>query len=125
MFWTGPATLVAHIRTEDIQTMAQAYQRPIVIWDNIPVNDYLKDYELLFLSPYESRSPRLADTQYQVVGVVSNPMAQWEASKLTILSMRDFLWDSDGFNLDASWQDIIQHYAGRRICVSDADMDSL
>lgn len=110
LFWTGPSTLAAQITTSEIKTMAAAYNRPMIIWDNIPVNDYQKDYELLFLSPYENRSPLLNQEPFQVVGVVSNPMAQWELSKLTIHNMSQFLWNSAGYKTVDSWNKTLAEY---------------
>lgn len=116
LFWTGPSTLAVQISTTDIETMAKAYERPIVIWDNIPVNDYQKDGELLFLSPYENRSPKLNDSAYQVVGIVSNPMAQWELSKLTVQNMSQFLWNSHKFEVVNAWNKTLLGYAGSDYC---------
>ena len=110
LFWTGPSTLATQITTSEIKTMAVAYNRPMIIWDNVPVNDYQKDYELLFLSPYENRSPLLNQPEFQVLGIVSNPMAQWELSKLTIQNMSQFLWDSSSFKLVDSWNKTLTSY---------------
>lgn len=110
LFWTGPATLAAQITTTEIKTMAAAYNRPMIIWDNIPVNDYQKDYELLFLSPYENRSPLLKQPEFQILGIVSNPMAQWELSKLTIHNMSQFSWDSTHYKLAESWDKTLASY---------------
>lgn len=111
-FWTGPETLAGAITTEDIERMAAIYQRPMIIWDNTPVNDYQNDTELLHLSPYENRSPRLADEKYQIIGIVSNPMAQWELSKLTVGHMGYYLWDSDGFDYQAHWLENLERLVG-------------
>ena len=111
-FWTGPSTLARSITTEAIAQMSGVYQRPMVIWDNTPVNDYQADHELLLLSPYENRSANLADPRYQVMGIVSNPMAQWELSKLTVGHMGHYLWNSSGFNFMADWHETLEELAG-------------
>lgn len=111
-FWTGPETLAGAITTEEIERMAATYQRPMIIWDNTPVNDYQKDTELLHLSPYENRSPKLADEKYQIIGIVSNPMAQWELSKLTVGHMGHYLWDSYGFDYQAHWMQNLVRFIG-------------
>lgn len=111
-FWTGPSTLARSITTEAIAQMAAVYQRPMIIWDNTPVNDYQADHELLLLSPYENRSTHLGDARYQVTGVVSNPMAQWELSKLTVGHMSHYLWNSPGFNFSADWHETLEELAG-------------
>ncbi|MGX7060186.1 protein O-GlcNAcase [Vagococcus humatus] len=112
LFWTGPSTLASHIRTKDIELMASIYQRPMIIWDNVPVNDYQKDYELLFMSPYENRSPYLNQASFNVQGIVSNPMAQWEISKLTVDNMSRYLWDTQAYKVVHAWQETLEHYTG-------------
>lgn len=91
-FWTGPETLATQITTADLENIANIYQRPLIIWDNVPVNDYQNDSQKVFLSPYSNRSPKLGQGTYLVKGVVANPMPQWELSKVTLLSMAQFLW---------------------------------
>lgn len=107
-FWTGPSTLASSITTKELQEMAEVYQRPMIVWDNIPVNDYLGDKELLFMSPYENRSPNIAEEKFQVMGVVANPMAQLEASKFTISSMAEYLWNCQRFDPYSTWQQVIK-----------------
>lgn len=107
-FWTGPSTLASKITTKDIEKMSEVYQRPMIIWDNVPVNDYQKDSELLFLSPYENRTPSLANDKYQVLGVVSNPMSQWELSKITVGTLGDYLWCADKYEPETS----LEHHLG-------------
>lgn len=111
-FWTGPSTLARRITTQDIERMADVYKRPMIIWDNVPVNDFEKDYERIFLSPYENRSKQLADLRFQVEGIVSNPMAQWELSKLTVHNMAKFLWDVGSFDTHLSWMETVKALAG-------------
>ncbi|MDT6296954.1 protein O-GlcNAcase [Enterococcus faecium] len=114
-FWTGPSTLAASISTEELQEMASVYQRPMLIWDNIPVNDYLEDKELLFMSPYENRTPNLSKERYQVTGVVSNPMAQLEASKFTINSMANYLWNCERFDPLETWTSVVEKVVGSKL----------
>lgn len=103
-FWTGPSTLAGQISEADVKVMAQSYGRPIIIWDNVPVNDFEKDPERLLLSPYQNRSPFLAKADYQIQGVLSNPMIYWELSKLTVLDMSHYLWDCARYQVDKSWE---------------------
>lgn len=112
-FWTGPTTLAGEIRTEDIEAMAAIYNRPMIIWDNIPVNDFEDDYKKLFLSPYENRSKKMSHDSFKVTGVVSNPMPQVELSKFTILSMSQYLWDVGSFNTADKWVDVVESLVGK------------
>lgn len=109
-FWTGPSTLASQISEADLQLMHQVYQRPIIIWDNIPVNDYQKDYQRLFISPYANRSPQIANPNYQVLGIVSNPMINWELSKVTLMDMSHYLWDASRYDPTSSFKDTLRTY---------------
>lgn len=110
IFWTGPETLAHEIPTRDVAKMSKVFHHPLVIWDNTPVNDFEDDQELLFLSPYYNRSYRL--NQFGVVGIVANPMCQWELSKLTVGNMAKFMWNAPGFDLTSSWKETVLDYAG-------------
>ncbi|EHI70374.1 beta-N-acetylglucosaminidase [Streptococcus ictaluri 707-05] len=111
-FWTGPSTLASQISEDDVVTMAAVYQRPMIIWDNIPVNDYQNDSERLFLTPFANHSPFLAKSDYQVRGIVSNPMISWELSKLTLTDMSYYLWDASRYQPSLSWPQALLDYSG-------------
>ncbi|HEL0009910.1 TPA: beta-N-acetylglucosaminidase domain-containing protein [Streptococcus equi subsp. zooepidemicus] len=111
-FWTGPSTLASQISQADIETMAAIYRRPIIIWDNIPVNDYQNDFERLFLTPFANRSPFLCQPDYQVRGIVSNPMISWELSKPTLIDMSHYLWDAKRYQPSYSWLEALRDYTG-------------
>ncbi|KHD45992.1 hyaluronidase [Streptococcus uberis] len=110
-FWTGPSTLASQISEADVALIHQVYHRPIIIWDNIPVNDYQKDHQRLFISPYANRSPQLANPSYLVSGIVSNPMINWEMSKLTLMDMSHYLWDANRFEPATSFKETLLTYA--------------
>ncbi|RFE02655.1 protein O-GlcNAcase [Streptococcus parauberis] len=109
-FWTGPSTLASQISEADADLIQQVYQRPIIIWDNIPVNDYQKDYQRVFISPYANRSPHLANPNYQVQGIVSNPMINWELSKIILLDMSHYLWDASHYEPASSFKETLRTY---------------
>lgn len=111
-FWTGPNTLSGAITKNHIAEMAAVYKRPMIIWDNVPVNDYQKDHELLFLSPYENRSPFLADKKYNCLGIVSNPMAQWECSKIAVGTMAHYLWNTHSYQSDTALSSVLRQLFG-------------
>ncbi|MGT2933132.1 protein O-GlcNAcase [Streptococcus catagoni] len=110
-FWTGPSTLASQISEEDLKLMSSIYQRPIIIWDNIPVNDYQKDYQQLFLAPYVNRSPFLAKEDYDLLGIVSNPMINWELSKLSLMDMSHYLWNAFAYQPARSFTAVLEEYA--------------
>lgn len=105
-FWTGPSTLARQISESNIKEMSQVYEREMIIWDNVPVNDFEADNELLFLSPYKNRSQALGDKAYQVKGIVLNPMPQWELSKFTVASSAQYMWQTSTFDAVRDFYDV-------------------
>lgn len=110
LFWTGPSTLARRITTDEVTRMANIYQREMIIWDNVPVNDFEQDNQRLFLSPYTNRSKNLNHPDYQVKGIVLNPMAQWELSKLTMHHASRYMWSVASFQPDHAWRETVMAY---------------
>ncbi|WP_088810990.1 MULTISPECIES: beta-N-acetylglucosaminidase domain-containing protein [unclassified Listeria] len=105
-FWTGPETLAHAITTADMQRMRDVYGHPIIVWDNTPVNDFEDDKKQFFLSPYENRTPYLAENG--AIGLVANPMPALELSKITLHHMSQFAWYSGSEDFDA----VLTEFAG-------------
>jgi hyaluronoglucosaminidase len=79
ILWTGPRVF-SRLTVADTADYRAFAGRPVVIWDNFPVNDIVLSHEL-FLSPYRDREAgltRVAD------GVLLNLMLQPEASKIAL-----------------------------------------
>ena len=79
ILWTGPRVF-GRLTVADTADYRAFTGRPVVIWDNFPVNDIVLSREL-FLSPYRDREAgltRVAD------GVLLNLMLQPEASKIAL-----------------------------------------
>ncbi len=105
-FWTGPETLAHAITTADTLRMRDTYGHPIIVWDNTPVNDFLDDKKQFFLSPYENRTPYLAESG--TIGLVANPMPALELSKITLHHMSQFAWYSGSEN----FEEVLTEFAG-------------
>ncbi|SHJ87485.1 hyaluronoglucosaminidase [Clostridium cavendishii DSM 21758] len=108
VFWTGYATIAENIKEEDVKLINESINREIVLWDNIPVNDMEKDRGNLFLSPVQNRSIHMQD--YNHIGIVANPMPQFNMSKLTLITYSHFMWNPERYNenlsLDIASRDI-------------------
>ncbi|MEU4565221.1 protein O-GlcNAcase [Micromonospora sp. NPDC023956] len=87
--WTGPDIVVAAITREDVDRAAASYRRPLVLWDNYPVNDY--EPSRLFLGPLTGRATDLAGSA--LVGVLANPMVQAVPSRIPLASVADWARD--------------------------------
>lgn len=84
------------------------YGHELWLWDNIPVNDCDKDR--LFLDPVRGRSSRLG--RYGHTAVVANPMNQWECSKITLGTMAHYMWNSERYMPELSWELSVREFAG-------------
>ncbi|MCJ7673500.1 MAG: protein O-GlcNAcase [Acidimicrobiia bacterium] len=100
VFWTGPTVCSPTITAADARAWRDAIGgRPLLIWDNYPVNDSVMEHEL-HLGAYRGREPGLADV---VDGVLCNPMIQPRASLVALATAADFLTDPLAYDEDDSW----------------------
>jgi hyaluronoglucosaminidase len=79
ILWTGPRVF-SRLTVADTADYRAFAGRPVVIWDNFPVNDIVLSREL-FLSPYRDREAGIARV---AGGVLLNLMLQPEASKIAL-----------------------------------------
>jgi hyaluronoglucosaminidase len=77
--------------------------RPVIVWDNYPVNDTVLTQEL-FLGPYTGRESGLGCA---LDGIFLNPMLQAEATKIPLWTAgRYFALDSD-YEPDDAWEEAL------------------
>jgi hyaluronoglucosaminidase len=93
IMWTGNKVCSASLTAENAQMISQAFQRPVLYWDNYPVNDARMVMEL-HLGPYENRE--IGIKKY-CEGIVLNPMNQPYASMPVIAAAADF-FKSDSYD---------------------------
>jgi hyaluronoglucosaminidase len=98
VFWTGYNTIAEYIPNIDGKKVLSYFGHPLVLWDNYPVNDMTKDR--IFMGPLVNRGKQLYQTH---IGMVSNPMIQWQLSKPSLITMADFMWDSHAYNPETSY----------------------
>lgn len=95
MFWTGPTVCSATITKDDALKFGAWIRRKPVVWDNYPVNDMYPWRPLL--SPIKGRAPDLAEA---TSGFMSNPMKQWEISRLPLSTVARYVNEP----LDYDWR---------------------
>jgi hyaluronoglucosaminidase len=108
ILWTGPRVFASPLTAPDTAAFRDLVARPLVIWDNYPVNDAVLTQEL-FLAPYREREPglvRVADA------VLLNPMLQPEASKIALWTAGRFFADADAYDPEAALQEALVAVAG-------------
>ena len=97
IMWTGPAVFSATIRESDASGVRALARRPVVLWDNFPVNDTLRDQ--LFLGPYVGREPGAVRALH---GVVLNLMSQATANRIPLATAAEFLADADRYDPESA-----------------------
>lgn len=98
VMWTGH-WIVSDIKKKDIASMKSHLKRPVYVWWNFPVTDYVR--HALFLGRTYGVEP---GTKEDMSGFVSNPMDKPEASKVTLFGVADMTWNQDAYDSDKSWR---------------------
>jgi hyaluronoglucosaminidase len=107
-FWTGPAVVSETISLAHVRRIARTLNRPLLLWDNYPVNDLSMSDEL-HIGPLEGRDPRLP--QY-VHGYFNNPMLQPVLSLIPLASCFDYAAAPHRYDAEKSWAAIIAERFG-------------
>jgi hyaluronoglucosaminidase len=107
-FWTGPSVVSKKISLAHVRKVARRLKRPLILWDNYPVNDLSMSLEM-HLSPLTGRDPRLPE---QVYGYLNNPMLQETLSFIPLATCFDYSADPAGYDPEESWASIISERFG-------------
>lgn len=105
--WTGPAVVPATITADQANTIKEVIKHPILIWYNYPVNDYCRNQ--LLMGPEMGLDPALSDNG--IVGIISNPMNEAEASKIPVFTIGDYNWNPKAYSAEDSWMRAIKYFA--------------
>ncbi len=108
LYWTGRAICSATLDVADAVVFARAAGRKPTYWDNYPVNDVAMNWEL-HIGPYRGRDPQL----YRVAtGIIANGMELFEASRIPLATIGDYLTAPETYDPEVSWQAAIRAVAG-------------
>lgn len=97
--WTGPAVVPAVISAGQAKTIKEVMKHDVLIWYNYPVNDYCRNQ--LLMGPETGLDTQLSDNG--IVGIISNPMNEAEASKIPVFTIADYNWNPKAYNAEDSW----------------------
>jgi hyaluronoglucosaminidase len=107
VFFTGDA-VCAEVITESIAaSVHEDFNHPQYIWENHPVNDYLPSR--LFTGPIRNRSRRMPE---HVDGYITNPMNQWQMSKVGVASCAMYAWNAEGYDEEKAYLEGLSNYEG-------------
>lgn len=105
--WTGPSVTSPDVPAADAQRLADELGRPILLWDNFPVND-LGMAPVLHLGPAPHRDPAVREV---CAGVGFNFMSLPLASRVGLeVSARH--WHHPGEDREAAWRAVVDGVPG-------------
>jgi hyaluronoglucosaminidase len=90
--WTGSEVVVRAVTEAEVEAARASFGRPLVLWDNFPVNDF--EPARLFLGPLVDR-PRSPDA---LLGITANPMVQPRASRVALATVGEYARDPAGYD---------------------------
>lgn len=106
IMWTGPAVFSGLVGAADVERFGTLAGRPVVLWDNFPVNDTLPGQ--IFLGPYVGREPGAIAALH---GVVLNLMSQPVANRIPLATAAEFFADTAHYDPDAALERAIERAA--------------
>ncbi len=101
VFWTGPHVCSQELRSEHAEAVSKVLRRPVLFWDNYPVNDALMGAEL-HIGPYTGRAPDLPDFSS---GIIVNPMEAAEASKIPLRTVAAYMSNPQEYEPGEAWRE--------------------
>lgn len=114
VMWTGPEVCSETITAQHARAVAASLRRPVLLWDNHPVNDGGMRHDP-HLGPLRGRDPRLGDVSS---GILSNVAIEPEASLVAVATFLTFAADPSGYEPDAAWRHALATVTGDAV---DAD----
>ncbi|MBR3779616.1 MAG: beta-N-acetylglucosaminidase domain-containing protein [Clostridia bacterium] len=109
VFWTGRDICSRELTSpEAVRFIENTFHKPLY-WDNYPVND-CSMFNEMHISPIIGRDP---DLYKYSEGIISNCMEYAECSKIPLITFADYLWDSENYDPQKSWESAIRQVVGK------------
>ncbi len=109
VFWTGRDICSRELTSpEAVRFIENTYHKPLY-WDNYPVND-CSMFNEMHISPIINRDP---DLYKYSEGIISNCMEYAECTKIPLITFADYLWDSEHYDPQESWESAIRQVVGK------------
>ena len=93
-----------------MRRIAKKIKRPLLLWDNYPVND-LSMRDELHIGPLTGRDPRLPES---VFGYLNNPLLQEELSFMPLATCFDYARAPAKYRAESSWTNIVRQRFGAK-----------
>ena len=102
ILWTGD-TILGYVKEDSFDFFKEAVGREPFMWLNWPVND-INNSRLLM-----GKGEMLDKDVTNFRGIVTNPMQEAQASKVSLFAIADYGWNRAGFDMDKSWEDSFKY----------------
>ena len=100
LIWTGREICSEYLDVADAKVFQANTNHTPLYWDNYPVNDVAMLHEL-HVGPIEGREKGLENHS---LGYFANPMDRFELSLISLSTIGDYLWDTQGYDPEISWE---------------------
>ena len=100
LIWTGREICSEYLDVSDAKVFTANTNHLPLYWDNYPVNDVAMVHEL-HVGPIEGREKGLENHS---LGYFANPMDRFELSLISLSTIGDYLWDTQGYDSEAAWE---------------------
>ena len=108
IFWTGPEICSRNLTLNDASLLTRQIHRPVLYWDNYPVND-LEMAQELHIGPYRERDSHLFRASS---GVVANGMEHPESSRIAFHTIGAYLWSAEDYDAENAWNIALKEVVG-------------
>ncbi len=109
IFWTGRDICSRELKSlEAIRFIEGTHHKPLY-WDNYPVND-CSMYNEMHISPIINRDK---DLWKYSEGIIANCMEYAECSKIPLITFSDYLWDSESYDSENSFENAVKQVIGK------------
>lgn len=108
LFWTGRDICSRELTSREARDFIDGTNHKPLYWDNYPVND-MSMFNEMHISPIINRDP---DLWKYSEGIIANCMEYAECSKIPLITFADYLWDSENYNPERSWENAIRQVVG-------------
>jgi len=112
VLWTGPEVCSPRLTTADARVISETLRRPVLYWDNYPVNDL----EMRWRPHIRPIRGRDADLGTVALGIVANAALQPEACKIPLHTYARYMADPAGYEPEAAWEQALLE-----VCGNEAD----
>ena len=110
LMWTGRQICSEYLESIDAKNFFSGTSKRPFYWDNYPVNDVAMVHQL-HIGPIAKREKDLGQFSQ---GLVANPMDRFEASLIPLTTIADYLWDSESYIPEKSWDNALELFVVER-----------